>query len=79
MQHQHIQFGRWLQRGVTAWWAARKNESQHCSDCDAAVSPWDQFCPDCGLESPARVRISPLVYAGIGLGVVLFLAVLRWV
>ncbi len=66
-----------LRHHVATWFSARLEESRHCRDCDAAVSPWDQVCPECGTTSPARVHISPLVFAGLGLAVLAVLAVVQ--
>lgn len=79
MQQRLKQFWQWLRRQLAAWWLARVEESRHCSDCGGDVSPWDTVCPGCGLANPARVHISPQVYAGLGVTVGAVVAVMLWV
>lgn len=53
-------------------------EARHCSDCQAVVSPWDTVCPHCGMAHPARVTIPPVVYAVVGIGLVVAVVVVQW-
>lgn len=70
-------FAHWLHQHVASWFSARVEETRHCRDCDAVVSPWDQVCPECGMTSPARVHISPLVITTLVLAVLAVLAVVQ--
>jgi predicted nucleic acid-binding Zn ribbon protein len=77
MQQRLLQFGHQLHGHIADWLAARVDESRHCRDCDAVVSPWDEVCSDCGTSNPARVQISPMVYVGVGLVVAGILIVVQ--
>ncbi len=79
MRQRVSQFANWLQHQLKTWCLARMNESRHCSDCAAVVSPWDQVCPNCGMASPARIRLSPTAYAAFGLAVLATLVVVQWI
>jgi len=55
-----------LKQASGTWFRARWSESKQCRDCDTQVNPLDEVCPGCGLANPARVEVSPAVWAGVG-------------
>lgn len=67
-----------IRQQLQTYWSSLVEEARHCSDCQAVVSPWDTVCPDCGMAHPARVTIPPVVYAVVGIGLVVAVVVVQW-
>ena len=78
MAQQITRFINLVRKKLAAWWVSLVQQARHCSDCQAPVSPWDTVCPECGMANPARVIIPPVVYAAVGIVVVLAVVVVRW-
>jgi len=55
-----------VRTSIKQWFHDRLRECVRCCDCESAVTPWDSHCPSCGLENPARVSASAVVYLVLG-------------
>jgi uncharacterized OB-fold protein len=62
----HSELAGRIRGSVKQWLHDRLQECLHCSECGAAVTPWDSHCPQCGQENPARVSASAAIGLVIG-------------
>lgn len=56
------------------WLQARSREATHCRHCDGLIRPFEDHCPRCGVQSPASLTVSPLVFAAV-VGAVLIVCI----
>lgn len=75
MTHLSSEFAGRIRGSIKQWLHSRIHECHHCCQCEAAVTPWDTYCPICGQKDPARHSASAALQLVLGF---MLLAMIIW-